>query len=511
MGSQLLINVEGHRTRVALIEDGQLAELYIERKREKQLMGNIYKGKVTRVLPGMQAAFVDIGYEKSGFLFVTDMCLDKYPWKNLQNSLMENLIQEEGELDLEANEQERPSREIPIEDLLKEGQEIMVQVSRDPIGLKGPRLTCHVSLPGRHLVLMPTVNHVGVSKRIEDPKERQRLKEIVTSLRKNHYGYIVRTASEGIEEVKLKKEMEFLLNLWESISSKMERQRGPKLLYSELSVSLRAVRDLFTMDVDKLTIDSKEEYQNILEFIETFSPSLKYYVELYDGRKPLFEAYGIEHEINRALQRKVWLKSGGYIVIEPTEALTAIDVNTGSFTGKKNLEDTIFKTNMEAAKEIAYQLRLRNIGGIIVIDFIDMQSEANKEKLLEAFKEFLKKDRARTTVSSISNFGLMEMTRKRTRQSLYSAMTEPCPYCDGKGFIKSKAAVADEIFKAIEEEAKSDISSEIIYCKLHKDLELYLKEEEYDTLMNLQKRLNKEIVLLGQQNYHIEEYELSSS
>lgn len=511
MGAQLLINVEGHRTRVALLEDGQLVELYMERKKEKQLMGNIYKGKVTRVLPGMQAAFVDIGHEKSGFLFVTDMCLDRSAWKNLEESLIENLIQEEGELDLETNEQDRPSREIPIEDLLKEGQEIMVQVSRDPIGLKGPRLTCHVSLPGRHLVLMPTVNHVGVSKRIEDPKERQRLKEIVTSLRKNQYGYIVRTASEGVEENKIKKEMEFLLNLWENINSKMEKQRGPRLLYSELSVSLRAVRDLFTMDVDKLTIDSKEEYQNIIEFIETFSPSLKHNVELYDGRKPLFEAYGIEHEINRALHRRVWLKSGGYIVIEPTEALTAIDVNTGSFTGKKNLEDTIFKTNMEAAKEIAYQLRLRNIGGIIVIDFIDMQSEANKEKLVESFKEFLKKDRARTSISPISNFGLMEMTRKRTRQSLYSAMTEPCPYCDGKGFIKSKAVVADEILKAIEEESKSEITSEVIYCKLHKDVELYLKEEEYDTLMNLQKRLNKEIVLLGQPNFHIEEYEVSSS
>ncbi|MFN3535702.1 MAG: Rne/Rng family ribonuclease, partial [Desulfatiglandales bacterium] len=381
---------------MALLEDGQLVELYIERRKERHLTGNIYKGRVTRVLPGMQAAFIDIGYEKSGFLFVTDMCLDKAPWKGLEGSLLENLLVEEGELELETAEIERPSREVPIDDLLKEGQEIMVQVSKDPVGMKGPRLTCHVSLPGRHLVLMPTMHHIGVSKKIEDLSERQRLKEIVAALRKNNFGYIVRTASEGIEEIKLKKEMEFLLNLWENVKSKMETQRAPSLLYNELSVSLRAVRDLFAMDVDNLTIDSEEEYLNILDFIEKFAPSLKGYVDLYKGDKPLFEAYGIEHEINRALHRKVWLKSGGYIVIEPTEAFTAIDVNTGSFTGKKNLEDTIFKTNMEAAKEIAYQIRLRNIGGIIVVDFIDMESEANRTKLVEAFKELLKKDRAKT-------------------------------------------------------------------------------------------------------------------
>lgn len=510
MGAQLLINVEGHQTRVALIEDGQLTELYIERKKERHLLGNIYKGRVTRVLPGMQAAFVDIGSEKSGFLFVTDMCMDMFPWKNMEGSIVEDLIQEEGELELEAGEQDRPSRESPIEDLLKEGQEVMVQVSKEPVGLKGPRLTCHVSLAGRHLVLMPTMHHVGVSKRIEDPAERQRLKELVASLRKNSYGYIVRTASEGIEEVKLKKEMEFLLSLWENIRSKMERQGAPRLLYSELSVSLRAVRDIFTMEVDRLTIDSKEEYKNIMDFIETFAPSLKHSVELYEDEKPLFEAYGIEHEINRALHKKVWLKSGGYIVIEPTEALTAIDVNTGSYIGKKNLEDTIFKTNMEAAKEIAYQLRLRNIGGIIVIDFIDMQSDTNRQKLVEAFKEFLKKDKAKTTISPISNLGLLEMTRKRTRQSLYSAMTEACPYCEGKGFVKSKAAIAGEIFKAIQEEARLNYTSEVIHCRLNKEMELFLKEEEHDALMNLQKKLNKEIVLIGEQSFHMEDYEVSS-
>jgi len=510
MGLELLINVRPHQTRVALLENGQLAELYVERRKDKHLLGNIYKGRVIRVLPGMQSAFVDIGYERSGFLFVNDMCTERLPWKEFEKTLLETLIQEEGELEIGSVETDRPVKERAIEDLLKEGQEIVVQVSKDPVGLKGPRLTCNVSLPGRHLVLMPTMNHVGVSKKIEDVAERERLRTIVSNLRKDNYGYIVRTASEGVEEEKLIREMEFLNTLWENIKIRMEKSGSPKLLYNELSISLRAVRDLFTMDVDKLIIDSQEEYQSILEFMDTFAPNLKANVEFYNKKEPLFDAYGIEIEINRALQRRVWLKSGGYIVIEPTEAFTAIDVNTGSFVGKRDLEDTIFKTNLEAAKEIAYQLRLRNIAGIVVIDFIDMQQQANREKLLEAFKEFLKKDRAKTTLSPISNLGLLEMTRKRTRANLYSIMTEPCPCCDGRGYVKSKSAITDDILRKIEDEAILNPGNSPIKCKVSKEMETYIKEEEHDVLLKLEKRLGRRIVIMGQGELHQEDFQIMS-
>ncbi len=511
MGVELIINVRPYETRVAVLENNQLAELYIERRNEKQILGNIYRGKVVRVLPGMQAAFVDIGYNRTGFLFVSDMCTWPQAWQDVDSTFITG-IEEDGEVEYELKDTERfpgPGRNYNIQDLLKEGQEILVQVSKEPLGSKGPRLTCHISLPGRYLVMMPTMNHVGISKKIDDPHERERLRAIVETCRKDNVGYIVRTVSEGVEEDKIKREMDFLHTLWRNILKKMEKASGPRLLYSELSVSLRAVRDLFTMDVDRLVIDSEEEFKNIVEFIENFDRRLNCCILLYGDEEPIFDSYGIEMEINKALEKKVWLKSGGYIVIEPTEAFTIIDVNTGSYVGKKNLEDTILKTNLEAAKEIAYQIRLRNLSGIIIIDFIDMNDPLNREKLIESFKEYLKKDRAKTTVFPVSPLGLVEMTRKRTRSNLYSVLSESCPYCHGSGFIRSKATICYDILREIERQGVATKSDNPIYCILHPDVESYLKEEEHEALLRLEKQLNRQVIFVSKPDLHVEDFEVT--
>ncbi|HKI48565.1 MAG TPA: Rne/Rng family ribonuclease, partial [Desulfobacteria bacterium] len=369
MSSELIINSRSYETRVALVENGVVVELHIERGSGRELMGNIYRGRVVRVLPGMQAAFVDISLGRTAFLYVSDVYRDFSDFEQMMlntNEAGETLDTGETEDSLK---KESNHSGFQIEDLLHEGQSIMVQVSKEPLGNKGARLTSHVSLPGRHLVLMPTVNHIGISRKIEDREERERLKGIIKDINPGSYGFIVRTVAENTSKEKLEAEMDFLLKLWENIRQKMDKGNNPGLLYKDLTITLRAVRDLFTREVDRLIVDSDEEYEKIMTFIETFAPRLKYSVELYEGAGPIFDAFGIEIEISRALGNKIWLKSGGYIVIELTEALTSIDVNTGSYVGKRNLEETILKTNLEAVKEIAYQLRFRNIGGLIVIDF----------------------------------------------------------------------------------------------------------------------------------------------
>ncbi|MBW1935622.1 MAG: Rne/Rng family ribonuclease, partial [Deltaproteobacteria bacterium] len=418
MASELIINVRNYETRVALVENGVVVELHIERQTGQELAGNIYRGKVIRVLPGMQAAFVDIGLERTGFLYVSDIQKDLI---ELEEEMLKNYSRNDEIVseDLTSTYSEQaPGASANIEDLLCEGQDIMVQIAKEPIGTKGARLTSHISLPGRHLVLMPSVNHIGVSRRIEDREERERLRRIIEEIRPGNLGFIARTVSEGANKRKLKSEMDFLLKLWENIKERMAKLSSPGLLHKDLSISLRSVRDLFTREVDRLIIDSREEYENILEFIEAFAPRLKYSVELYEGTEPIFDSYGIEMEISRSLGKKIWLKSGGYIVIEMTEALTAIDVNTGSYVGSRNLEETILKTNLEAVKEIAYQLRLRNIGGLIVIDFIDMEKKSNRERVFLALKEALSKDKARSHILRMSELGLIEMTRKRTRENI---------------------------------------------------------------------------------------------
>jgi ribonuclease G len=457
------------------VENGTVVELHVKRGSEKELVGNIYLGRVLRVLPGMQAAFVDIGIDKSAFLYVTDVYNDIRYWEQI----MFKEEDEDNSLETVTSLRIRflKGSDINIEGLLQEGQDILVQVSKEPLGTKGARLTSHITLPGRHLVFMPTVDHIGISRRIEDEKERIRLKKIIQELRPPSVGFIVRTVSERALKEKLKSEMEFLTRLWANIQRRRETSSAPSLLHKELTITLRAVRDLFTKEIDRLVIDSNEECKLILEFIETFAPNLRYSIELYEGREPIFDAYGIDMEINRALEKKIWLKSGGYIVIESTEALTAIDINTGSYVGKRNLEETIVKTNLEAVKEIAYQIRLRNIGGLIVIDFIDMDREADRERIFMTLKEALEKDRAKTTVVKMSELGLIEMTRKRTKENINLFLTEPCLYCEGRGRLKSPTTICYDIFRDMERESVSG-EEDKIYLLVNPEIEKVLKEEE---------------------------------
>ena len=510
MANELIINSRSHETRVALIENGVVSELHIERKTGQELIGNIYRGKVVRVLPGMQAAFVDIGLERSAFLYVSDVHQDIL---DLEEMMLRNSTGSEEVLDASAEESDRePLRGISfnIEDLLHEGQDIMVQISKEPIGTKGARLTSHISLPSRHLVLMPNVNHIGISRRIEDPVERERLRGIIQELRPENAGFILRTASERADKSKLKSEMDFLQKLWASIQERMARTPGTGLLYKDLTISLRSVRDLFTREVDRLVIDSKEEYNHIMEFIETFVPSLRYSVEFYEGADPVFDFYGIEMEISRALEKKTWLKSGGYIVIELTEALTAVDVNTGSYVGARNLEETILKTNLEAVKEIAYQLRLRNLGGLIVIDFIDMEKKANRDRVFTALKEALSRDKAKTHILRMSELGLIEMTRKRTRENLNRLLTEPCSYCEGRGSLKSRKTICFEIFRDLERETNSVTAGDGICVHVNPEIAQMLKEEEQQSVMDLEKRISRRIVILAKESAHLEEYEITA-
>ena len=510
MANELIINATSHETRVALVENGVVVELHIDRKTDQELMGNIYRGKVVRVLPGMQAAFVDIGLDRTGFLYVSDVYKD---FLGLEQVMLQNSLSDE-KASPQSSERinSEPLTEIffDIEDLLHEGQAIMVQISKEPMGAKGARLTSHISVPGRHLVLMPTVDHIGVSRRIEDLDERERLKNILQDIRPNDLGFIVRTVSEGADRNKLESEMDFLLKVWANIQKKMSKLSRPGLLYRDLTIPLRSVRDLFTREVDRLIIDSMQEHKNIMEFIETFAPMLRYSVEFYDGIHPIFDAYGIEMEISRALEKKIWLKSGGFIVIEMTEALTAIDVNTGSYVGKRNLEETIMKTNLEAVKEIAYQLRLRNIGGLIVIDFIDMGKKANRDRVFMTLKEALSKDKAKAQIVPMSEFGLIEMTRKRTRENLNKFLSESCFYCEGRGSLKSKKTICCDIFRDLEREAATSVGGGDICVKVNPDIDQVLKEEEQQSIIDLEKMINRQIIIVAEENLHMEQYEIGA-
>jgi ribonuclease G len=688
MANVLLINAAGGETRVALVENGSITEYYLDRKRDRGIVGNIYKGRVVRVLPGMQAAFVDIGLDKAAFLYVSDVFYDPdfseqefdltegehaehedipapeqleeaearaqaekaheaIPPPPPADAMVEaapapqpgeaadsaapspgtgsgshELVEPppspppqsgEGATSLEASssadgpetaenddefeddpdqpaeeplaagaappaptgeptppvagsmaaprppqaarevgreggggrrrrrrrrgagagEANRPNGQAPapaqradshreekdhrrngergagvqIQDLLKEGQEVIVQVVKDPIGTKGARVTSHISLPGRHLVFMPTVDHVGISRRIDNEKERKRLREIINRMRPPGTGFIVRTVAEGVSEDKLVADIRFLINEWNEVGKSKDHKGAPVLLHPDLEMVLRATRDLFTNDVSKLIIDDRDEYERVLAFVETLDPALKAQVELYTGEDPIFDAYGVEQEIRRALNRKVWLKSGGSLIIDQAEALVAIDVNSGRYVGKKNLEETITRINTEAAKEIVYQLRLRNIGGIIIIDFIDMDKPQNREKVFKALQEALGRDRAKTNVLKISELGLVEMTRKRVRESLGRMLNEACPYCDGKGYIRSKVTVVYEIFREIRREAPN-FSEQTLVVNCHPEVAKILLNEERTELRYLMDRYNKSIQVKPQPNYHQEQYEL---
>jgi ribonuclease G len=731
MSNILVINASGQETRVALIEQGTISEYYLERKNEKGIVGNIYKGRVVRVLPGMQAAFVDIGLDKAAFLYVGDIVSDPsfpgfseemdikagsvegdplevpedLPEPSEEPSLPQQLQaappapapveggappaaelsevpqdvaqhaqvaevgqvaqvaqvgqvaemppvpleaaagpqtttevvelsadealeddeedDEEEELDeadaahnaaeevlaaeqaqaagepiaalpveakpvgappaapeagarpvpadaagarpapregrrgrrrggrgrkrgggggvtsLPAGAGEQPKSErrndngrgfpgqerrgaqgekrngngkrAQIQDLLKEGDEVLVQVVKDPIGSKGARITCHISLPGRHLVFMPTVDHVGISRRIENEKERRRLRELVDKYRPPGTGFIVRTVAENEPSEKLTADIKFLLGLWNEVGKKRENLKAPALVHPDLDLILRSIRDLFSDEVEKLVIDDRSEWERVRAFVEQAAPELRERIELYTGEEPIFDEFGIEQELVRAQNRKVWLKSGGYIIIDQTEALVAIDVNSGRYVGKKgagaSLEDTITKINCEAAKEIVYQLRLRNIGGIIIIDFIDMDKGANREKVFKTLQDALAADRAKTNVLKISDIGLVEMTRKRVRESVTRLTTETCPTCDGRGHVRSKATMAYEIMREVQRAAGKHREDQLV-VSCHPEVAKLLQGQEREAMRLLMMKLNKSITVRPQPQYHVEQYDL---
>ncbi len=497
MSDILVINSTGQETRVALVESGIITEFYVERKQDRGIVGHVYQGRILRVLPGMQAAFVDIGLEKAAFLYVADV----YDTHEVLTQSVETEA-------LTRGSRARPRK--PIEELVKEGQHVLVQVAKEPIGTKGARVTSHISLPGRYLVYMPTVDHIGVSRRIESEEERQRLRDIIDEARPPGSGFIVRTASEGISAEHIQRDMEVLIMLWQDILRRREHAHPPELLYEELDLALRATRDLFSKEKGRLVVDDAKTFHRVRNFVQACMPEVVDHLALYDSPKPIFDAYGIEIEIDRSLARKVWLKSGGYIVIDHTEALTSIDVNTGRYVGKNTLEDTIVKINLEAVEEIVYQLRLRSIGGLIIIDFIDMERPSNREKVYQALEEALKADRVKTNALKISEFGLVEMTRKRVRESLVQFLCEECTYCEGKGYSKSAETVAYEIIREILREGNA-LPGAVLVVQAHPSVTDVIMEEEHESVEQLERVFGKSIRLMPSRGFHVEQYEITSA
>jgi ribonuclease G len=491
MNKSLVINVTPLETRIALVEDGRLAELVIEREENPSIVGNIYRGRVDSVLPGIQAAFIDIGFEKNGFLYVSD------------------IAGAEGTGDVElvdgvprARTRAKRARQQPIETMLKKDQHIMVQVVKDPLGTKGPRLTNFITIPGRYCVLMPTVGTLGVSRKIDSDKERDRLKRILKELRPAGLGIITRTAGEGRSREEFEADISFLARIWDRVKDKYERTRGAGMLREDLGPILRTVRDLFSADFEKLIIDSENDYERIQSFLENFAPQLTGRVKLYKNKQPLFEKMGIEEEITRALRRKVFLRSGGYLGIDQTEALIAIDVNTGKFLGKKQLEDTVLQTNLEAAEEIARQVRLRDLGGIIVVDFIDMETPTNRRALLRHFGEALKRDRARITLSEVSELGMIEMTRKRVKHNLVKALSQPCPYCEGSGMVRSVTTVTFDTFRRLQS-LFCRTSEQHVILQAHPDVARRLETENRGILDLILEKFNRQITIEAVDRFHI--------
>ncbi|MGA1841824.1 MAG: Rne/Rng family ribonuclease [bacterium] len=503
---EIIVNANPYEKRVALLEDRLLTELYIERRRSKRINGNIYKGRVIRVLPGMQAAFLDIGLQKDAFLYVMDI---DDSMSEIEKLMMGN-EEIQGGLGTSLDEDVKPFplEEHPImniQDLLKEGQEVLVQVSKEPLGTKGARVTSNITLPGRYLVYMPTVDHVGVSRRIEDKDEKTRLKEMVQRLKSPGSGYIVRTVGEGKGEEEFLSDIEYLNKLWDKIQKRSNSSRSPCLIHKELDILLKTIRDIFTTDIDRMVIDSEEEYERCVEFVETLMPNLTDRIKIYHKDKPIFDDYNIEKQIEEALSPKVWLKSGGYIVIDETEALITIDINTGKFVGEANLEETIYKTNIEAVHEIVRQIRLRDLGGIIIIDFIDMGIEENRQKLLEVLENELKKDRMRTNILQLTQLGLVEMTRKRIKQSLGRILTSPCPYCGGSGRVKSILTICRTIQREIDTIGSSRAGDEIL-IKANPDISAFFYKQEDDLLEYLENKYNKRITIRSEPDMHYEDY-----
>ena len=518
MSSELLINVTPQESRVALIENGVVQEILIERTHRRGLVGNIYKGKVRRILPGMQAAFVDIGLDRAAFLHASDIAQPP----TSRDGVVGPPPPELETTDATARGNGNDAVNSDITQLLFDGQEILVQVIKDPIGSKGARLTTHVSVPACYLVLMPNADTVGVSQRIEDDEERQRLRDACrvlsagragrngSSTRSNSAtadGYIVRTAAEGASEEMLEKDMAFLDRLWGSLAERAGAASAPSLVHEDLSLVLRTLRELTGAPIERIRIDSRESVRKVIDFTERYLPDLTERIEHYSGERPIFELYAVEDEIQKALQRKVQLKSGGHVVIDQTEAMTTIDVNTGAYVGYRNLEETIFKTNLEAAQAIARQLRLRNLGGIIIIDFIDMLSEEHRRQVLRALEKSLDRDPTKTHISSVSALGLVEMTRKRTRESLEHVLCESCPTCSGRGTIKGPRTVCYEIFREILRESRQFETERLLVLASPEVIDT-LVDEESAAFAELESFVGKPITLQSEALYPREQYDV---
>jgi ribonuclease G len=543
---EIIINASALEVRVALLEDGALSEFYLERDQRGGLAGNIYKGRVTRVLPGMQAAFVDLGLDKAGFLHVSDFQTDAESLGSVAAVIGEGDVETEpvaqendSALDesvppvLEVRDgaveaaslaiepqspndsrQSQPRRNgrhrarLPIEQQLKRGQEIIVQVAKEPIGSKGARLTSFISLPGRHLVYTPSSKHIGISRRIESAEERARLRTAVKELGAAHGGFIVRTACEGVSKREIQRDVSFLTKLWSSIVKTSENKPSASVLYSDLDVALRIVRDLFSSEIDRLWCDDAQTFTRIVEFVQSYMPRLRARATLYEAIEPIFDHFSVEPQIERALERKVWLKSGGYLVFDQAEALTAIDVNTGRFVGKRNQDETVLRTNLEAVEEVVKQLRLRNIGGIIIVDLIDMAREADRKRVSDALSQALKRDKARTSMLKISELGLVQMTRKRTRESLEAMLTESCPRCNGRRVVKSVAALAADVLRGIQRAAGRNPRTDLLVAKVNPEVARYLYDLGGNALQATEDRLGVKIVLRSSEGVQPGAFEL---
>jgi len=495
MTSKMLVESDPHQTRIAVLEDDRPVEIFVERRRHRGLVGNVYKGRVTRVLPGMQAAFVDVGLGRDAFLYVSDVSDNLAALEDMEPS--------------EHTDDETPT-EVPqpsIDELLKPGQELMVQVLKDPLANKGARVSTQITLPGRYLVLLPTVRHFGVSRRIEDEAERLRLRAELEAMPPGFGGLIVRTAGEGRGREEFETDRNYLVKLWERLRQRAEKASAPTLLHQDLDLALRVVRDLFNATFGVLWVDGEETYERIVEFLDQVQPTLVHKVRIFRQELSLFERFGLEAEIENALQSKVWLKSGGYLVINPTEALVAIDVNTGRFVGQHNLEDTVLRTNLEAVQEVVRQIRLRDLGGIIVLDLIDMVEKENRERVFAALEGELKKDRAKNKVLNISDFGLVEITRKRSHANLERLLTQACTYCEGSGRIDSVTTICLNLRREVLRRRGRPQSRELL-LRVHPEVARALQGEERAILDELERALGTVILLRSDAELHHERFDI---
>ncbi|PYM90250.1 MAG: Rne/Rng family ribonuclease [Candidatus Rokuibacteriota bacterium] len=506
MGKRIVVNAGITETRVGVQEGSLLTELYVERHHHRSIVGSVYKGVVTNVLPGMQAAFVDIGLQKDAFLYAGDYTTNLGDFTRAMLKASDEESETEGESEAEAAAEadvdveelaQRREPSPPIEEMLHKGQTVLVQVSKESLGTKGARITSFISLPGRYLVYMPQVRHIGVSRRIRDERERDRLRAALRSLDLPSGGFIVRTNAEGKSAAEFAADVEFLSRLWAQIQARFEQAGAPAALHEEGDLTFRVVRDLFSPEVDEFVVDSREVYDKCAGYVGALVPALADRVRLYEDRQPIFDALGVEKEIEKALRRRVWLKSGGYIVIDHTEALVSIDVNTGKYVGKRDFEQTVLKINLEAVGEVVRQIRLRDLGGIIIIDFIDMESAEHREQVYRALKRALAEDKARTNVLEISELGLVEMTRKRVRQDLRALLSTRCPSCKGSGVTKSDATIAADIFRAVQAKvgtADDGLDREVA-VRVHPDLARYYEGDGQEALERLARLLDRKITV----------------